>query len=232
MSGKISSIMEARFFAITVLLAFLGVIGLYFYAMSIGPSDVSIAEIGEDDVGLIVSTQGIVKDVKMNRALIITMIDVEDSASIMVYVPLDAFEPLQFKSDLLPGAELGVMGEVSEFNGDLEIVVRTHRDLTLISKPSEVHIQMDILAKNPDLFRDMNLSVEGIVASIGQTVYLDGDGAINLVLKSGNHELSCIAREIDIENKVTLGSSIVFRGTFQYREETLTWVLVDGNLEL
>jgi len=227
MIAKIASIIKPRFFAFVVLVSLVGVITLYFYAMSIEPQEVNISDIGWDDIGLTVSTRGFIKDARLSSALHITLLDIEGLDSILVYVPMSAYQPLSFKSQIVPGAELKVKGEVKEYNGQLEIFVQTHKSLTLVSKAKELILEIEDLAKSPELFKYLNVSVEGVVTHIESFYDSSGNIGTNLVLKKGKYNLNCIAYGTDMSTEIAVGLDLIFNGRFEYHENMLCWFLVD-----
>ncbi|MCK5548008.1 MAG: hypothetical protein KAI64_03275 [Thermoplasmata archaeon] len=227
MSGKIASIIKPRFFSIVIVLSLAGVIGLYFYAICLGPMELNISEIDLEDVGLTVSTRGLIKEVWMNDALFIDLLDVEGQSSIVVYVPLSAYEPLDFKSSLVAGAEVRVEGEVKDYDGRVEIVVKTSKGLTLLSEATGIILEIEDLAKTPELFEGMNVSTEGVVTYL-ETFGDGGRTGTNIVLAKDGYYLNCIAYGTDLSEEISLGSIMTFNGTFEYRENRLSWFLVKG----
>lgn len=225
MGGKIESVMKPRFFLITVVLATAGVLLLYVYAIQLGPADVPIGEIDGNMMGQVVTTGGIVNEVRSGQSLTITLLDIEAPSGILVYVPGEVLESLAFMPDIRPGAELRVKGEVGEYNGELEILVRSASDITLVSKPKEVDIALETLAQNPELFRDLNVSVEGVVVSV-ESFVSGGKPGTTILLKDGKYEISCIVYASDLTQTVVPGTEMAFEGKFEYHEEQLGWFLV------
>jgi DNA/RNA endonuclease YhcR with UshA esterase domain len=225
MGGKIESIMKGRFFLITVVLATAGVLMLYVYAIQFGPSEVPIGEIDGSMMGQVVTTSGIVSEVRSGQSLTIELLDVEAPSSILVYVPGELHQSLTLMPDIRPGAELRVKGEVGEYNGDLEILVRSASDIAIISSSEKVDVSLETLAKSPELFRDLNVSIEGIVVSI-EAFVSGGKPGTTILLKDGKYEIGCIAYGSDLTQTVTPSSEMTFEGTFEYREEKLGWFLV------
>jgi DNA/RNA endonuclease YhcR with UshA esterase domain len=225
MASKIGSIIKPRFFLLTVILATTGVLLLYLYAIQLEPTDISIGEINSEMIGQVVSTNGIVKEVRLGQSMIITLIDIEGQSSILIYMPGDVHELLTFKSDIRSGAKLWVKGEVGEYNGNPEILIRSERDVVLLSTSTEIDIEIETLAKNPEHFRDLNVSVEGIVVSVEMFIYNDDSGT-RLILRDGDYEMSCIVYGSDMTQKVVPGTKMTFEGTFEYYEGKLGWYLV------
>ncbi len=223
--GKIESIMKPRFFIITVVLATAGVLLLYVYAIQLGPAEVPIGEIDGSMMGQVVTTSGIVSEVRSGQSLTITLLDIEAPSSILVYVPGEALESLAFIPDIRPGAALRVKGEVGEYNGDLEILVRSASDITLVSKSEDIDIDIEKLAKNPEMFRDLNVSVEGMVMSV-EGFTQNGKPGTTVLLKDGKYEISCTVYGSDLTQTIVPGTEMTFEGIFEYHESKLGWFLV------
>jgi hypothetical protein len=176
-------------------------------------------------MGQVVTTSGIVNEVRSGQSLTITLLDIEAPSSILVYVPGEALESLTFMPAIRPGAELRVKGEVGEYNGDLEILVRSASDITLISRSDDIDIALETLAKNPELFRDLNVSIEGIVVSV-EGFTQGGKPGTTILLRDGKYEIHCIAYGLDLTQTVVPGTEMTFEGIFEYNENKLGWFLV------
>jgi len=95
-----------------------------------------------------------------------------------------------------------------------------------LSKPKDLRITIENLAKDPELFKGLNITVEGQIVSIETFYDYTGSVATSMVLKNGSYRLECVSYGVDLSNKVTLGSSITFRGNLEYYENSLAWMLV------
>ncbi len=226
MFSKIASIIKPRFFLIVVTLALLGVITLYFYAINLEPAELRISDISEDYVGQTIITRGIIKEVRTGESLSITLLDANEPGSILVYAPTSVYEELSFKSALVPSAELEVKGEVKEYNGELEIYIQTHTGISLLSESQVLNLKMQDLAMNPELYRNMNVSVEGLVIQVETFQDTAETEGTNLLLRSGSFNLKCIVFGKDSSKEAEIGSTIIFRGRFEYNSYDFGWYVV------
>jgi hypothetical protein len=226
MEFRIAAIIKPRPFAVVIALALVGVVGLYFYAMSLGPMEVNLGSINQEYLGRTVSTVGYLGDVRIGDALVITLIDPEEAYSITVYVPKGSCEDPTLIPRLVTGTKLRVEGEVGEYDGDLEISVRNCYGLELLSETGEFVIDIEYLAANPDSYRGLNVTVQGTVVSTSH--FNDSSGKIGtwIALERGDYRLDCISFGTDLDGAARIGSSLVFRGTFEYDEKSLGWHVV------
>ncbi len=150
-------------------------LALYAYSWTVSPREISIGEIGQDDIGAFVRTQGFVKSVfgLYSGGSRIELLDPSDYSTISVFVSKEVVSAVQFMQELVPGSKIWVAGEVQEFYGNVEVMVKDEAMIGLISTATENRMDLGTLARNPDVFQGMLVVVRGDVTDI--VVIIDWD---------------------------------------------------------
>ncbi len=227
--------------AIVTILSFVGVLGLYFYSSSVQPILIQIGDIGVGDVGNVVKTRGNIMDVYQTSAgdVMLEMADLDDGASITVYIPEQVFSEISDKSELIPGAEIEVVGEVQEYQGEMELVVDSADDIRIVESPDDAKLTIEMLAENPELFLDREVSVPGQIMDIksgrlwekGKLV----DATTFQLRYSGkylNYTMECVLFGTDVSNDFHQGQLVRFTGTFEYYEKESKYRIVSDEMTL
>jgi DNA/RNA endonuclease YhcR with UshA esterase domain len=120
--------------AIATVLSFIGVLGLYFYSCSVQPILVQIGDIEAGDIGSVVKTRGHIMEQYQTGGgdVMIELADLDDGASIIVYIPGNVFSEFDEKEALISGAEIEAVGEVQEYQGEMELMIDSTSDLVII----------------------------------------------------------------------------------------------------
>jgi len=140
-----------RLRVIAVLAAVAGIIGLYFYSMSIEPEHVSISEV-EEHVGEYVVVQGrVVESYNSGGGTSLTLSENTSNATVRVF--LDSHEKLEV------GDRVEVMGKVEEYHGGYSISVQGSGYLKVLQKWESRQLTLPVLAQNPWEYRGMNLNL-------------------------------------------------------------------------
>lgn len=143
-------------------------LGLYVYAWSINPRVLPISNIGYDDVGAMIRTEGHARSVESlgSGSLKIDLIDYGDFAAIPVFISGAAVASIPFVNEIIPGALIRVAGEVQEFRGMTEIAVSDGTKVELLSPASSNRLDLSTIALNPGTFSGMEVLVRGEVVDI------------------------------------------------------------------
>jgi DNA/RNA endonuclease YhcR with UshA esterase domain len=164
-----------KILALSLAAGMLSTLVLYAYAWTVNPMTVGIGEIGSDDVGSFVRTQGHVRKIAAvgGGGFQIELVDYSDFAAITVFLPGKVARSIQFMEKIVPGAKLRVAGEVQEFGGEVEIAVSDATIVQLLAGAEENRLGLDTLASNPETFDGMQVLVGGEIAEIASAVDWD-----------------------------------------------------------
>jgi DNA/RNA endonuclease YhcR with UshA esterase domain len=234
--------MERRvMLAIATVLSFAGVLGLYFYSSSVQPIQVHIGDIGIRDVGSVVSTSGHIMSLSQTSGgdVILALVDYRNGASLTVYIPQNVFSSFEESDALIPGAEMKATGEVQEYQDEMELVVGSADDLRIIQYSSENNLTIEILAENPDLFIDLEVTVHGQIQNIAAEKLWAQDRLVDATIfqlrysgKYSNYTMNCILFGEDITNDFHQGQLARFTGTFEYYEKEAKYRIVSDEMTL
>ncbi len=225
---------------IVTILSFVGVLGLYFYSCSVQPIQIQIGDVGFGDIGSVVKTRGHIMELYQTSAgdVMLEMADLNDGASITVYIPENVFSNLG-NSELIPGAEIEVVGEVQEYQGEMELVVDSEDDIRIVQSPDDAKLTIEMLAENPGLFLDREVSVSGQIRNIrSERMWEKGklvDGTTFQLRYSGkylNYTMDCVLLGTDVSNDFHQGQLVRFTGTFEYYEKESKYRIVSDEMTL
>lgn len=110
---------ETQLLRITLVVALLGIIILFFLAKNIEVSKVRIDEISDEFIGKRVAISGTVQEIRLAKNMTFITIAQKESVNNMLVV---AFEPLTF---IQQDDSVIVSGQVKEYYGKLEIVAES-----------------------------------------------------------------------------------------------------------
>ncbi len=227
--------------AIATILSFVGVLGLYFYSCSLQPIHTRIGDIGQDDVGNVVRTTGHLTDIysTSNGDIILELADYEEGGTIAVYIPSDVASDIGEPDQLLPGAEVEIIGLVQEYLDELELTVGSGGGVTILKGPDEVNITIEILVRNPQLFEGSEVTVSGQIANIkSSTVYSDGkvltasEFRLRYSSKDREYSIACLMIGHDISEDFRQGQPVIFTGTFEYHVQEARYRIVSEEMTL
>ncbi len=225
---------------IVTILSFVGVLGLYFYSCSVQPIQIQIGDVGFGDIGSVVKTRGHIMELYQTSAgdVMLEMADLDDGASITVYIPENVFSNLG-NSELIPGAEIEVVGEVQEYQGEMELVVDSEDDIRIVQSPDDAELTIEMLAENPELFLDRDVSVPGQILNIkSERIWEKGklvDATTFQLRYSGkylNYTMDCVLLGTDVSNDFYQGQLVRFTGTFEYYEKESKYRIVSDEITL
>jgi len=164
-----------RLVLLLIVLSIVGILLLYGYAVSLRGREMSIGEISADDIGMLVSTKGLIKSswTTGEGSFNMIILDQTDYATIRVFLPASAYERVEEKEELIPGASVRVEGEVQEYRGELEIYVASPEGVKLLNSAGSEEIPIETIARNPAAFDGMLLTVKGEFSSPSVVVDFD-----------------------------------------------------------
>jgi len=187
--------------AVTVL-ALVGVLGLFAYSATLEPLELDIAEIGEEHTGSVVCTSGTLTKARTvsGGAVSLTLCDLAAGASIGVFYTPDGGEPLS--GGIVPGAIVGVRGEVRLYQEKPEIYVTRAADIVLLSDANSTEYGLGTVMESIQLLDGMNLTTSGRMADI-EVIRSGGSlvgTAFSLVAESDNttYTLACFCPGRDL----------------------------------
>jgi hypothetical protein len=213
-----------KLLALSLAASMLSILALYAYAWTVNPRTVSIGEIGSDDVGSFVRTQGHVRKIASvgGGGFQIELVDYSDFAAMTVFIPGKIARAIEFMERIVPGAKLRVAGEVQEFGGEVEIAVSDASMVQLLAGAEENRLGLETLASNPETFDGMQVLVGGEVTEIASMVDWD-----DILIHSGGDSFWVD----DTERNGARGNVDVF-GLLLYNEERRRFeIKVAGSLD-
>jgi hypothetical protein len=156
---------ELRLALAAVALALVLIAALFVYSRAARPRLLALSEVGEDDVGLLVEVEGLVRSARAlsNSALRITLVD--RGASLAVFVP-DAPAGSVDPSLLAPGARLAVVGEVAGAAGGVEIDASGPSALRLVAPAGSESVAIGALLDAPEHYGGLAVRVEGTLGAV------------------------------------------------------------------
>jgi DNA/RNA endonuclease YhcR with UshA esterase domain len=222
-------------------LSFIGVLGLYFYSCSVQPILVQIGDVDVGDVGSVVRTRGHIMELYQTSAgdVMIKVANLDGGASITVYIPENVFSDFVERDALTSGAEIEAVGEIQEYQGEMELIVDSASDLVIIQYPNENNLTIEMLAGNPELFLDRDVTVPGqIQRMVGERLWVQGklvDATVFQLRYSGkymNYTMDCILFGKDVSNDFHQGQLVRFTGMFEYYEKEARYRIVSHEMTL
>ncbi len=231
-----------KFLAIAIIVSITGVLALYFYAASISPEEMAIADIGEDDIGSLVRLNGTIRNVKMMQdgSVSCELIDLDSNANIVVYIEPKAYEGLIYDEPgggPTPGDEFQFIGTIEVYQDVFELVVSSGSDIRMLEDASESMISIHQLLQTPTLFDGMEVRTSGAVED--PYIISDANGTKGMgfeleeVHENHTYRLACVVFDNDMIGAYETGSMVEVSGTFQYYAGTGNWqVMMDDENDI
>ncbi len=225
-----------RFLAIAITVSIIGVLGLYFYATSISPEEMAIADIGEDDIGSLVRLNGTIKSTKTleDGSASLELVDVNTNASIVIYIHQDRYEEyiMDNPGHVIPGAVFEFTGTIEEYQGAFELVVSSSDWMTRLADAGGTMTSAHQLLDSPDLYDGMTVRVGGTLESPYLISDANGTKGMGFELEeihdNRTYRLTCVVFDDDMIGDYETGSLVEVVGTFQYYAGTGSWqVMMD-----
>ncbi|MFQ5883558.1 MAG: hypothetical protein ACE5IO_00490 [Thermoplasmata archaeon] len=226
---------------VATIFSFVGVLGLYFYSCSIEAVTIQVGDIGMGDVGSIVRTSGYVLDHRLtsNGDLLLTLADYQDAKTIAIYIPKDVYDSIDDKKAIQPDAQIEVVGEVQEYQGELEISVSSADDIKILQYPKDSNLTIEVLAQNPELFGGEEVTVSGQIQNIEtfhmwfQDEYVKATSfQLHYPGEYSNYTMDCLLIGFDVSGEFHQGQLVRFTGTFEYYEREAKWRVVSDEMSL
>jgi DNA/RNA endonuclease YhcR with UshA esterase domain len=226
---------------IATVLSFIGVLGLYFYSCSVQPILIQIGDVDVGDVGSVVKTRGHIMELYQTSTgdVMIEMADLDDGASITVYVPESVFSEFGEKEAFVSGAEIEATGEVQEYQGEMELIVNSATDLVIVQYPNETDLTIEMLAENPEFFLNRDVTVPGQIQSILGVRMWRHDRLVDATVfqlrysgKYTNYTIDCILFGTDVSEDFHQGQLVRFTGTFEYYEKEAKYRITSDEMTL
>ena len=216
---------------VAVIVALVGTASLYVYSASQDAEEISISEIGQEDVGALVETSGTISQVdKLSGMYQIVLKDEGETASLDTYVDENVIKAVDQKEEVRPGAKLWVKGRVESYQDDINLKVSGVGDLQIKGRAYTSFTPIDSLLQNPKWYEGMNVKVRGEVESV--------EGWENITyfeicpLEEGNDTGYCsLANKVyqydHTENNTLIrGRPVVYKGEFKYDQVTGRWMVI------
>lgn len=196
---------------------------LYLYIRSVPVEKVAISDLDPSDAGKLVRVEGYVKDIHRYSAghVLLNLTDLKGYVD--AYLPSSVVGGVDAKA-YVPGAFVSVAGEVTVYNGGLEIMVKSPSDLQLLSPAGGREIPVKTIVSVPEVLEGMKLTTHGEILSIKESTG-------NLTIRATDPQNLSI--EILIIVDKTINETIIYRdvidvyGEFTYGYEFRTgWRIV------
>lgn len=220
-----------KLLALAITVSIIGVLALYFYASAITPKEMKIADVGDDDIGSLVTVNGTIRKAKLmdDGSASYEIIDLKTNASIVAYFNADAYGSwTSSEAWPVPGTMIQVTGTVEKYQEVYEIVVDSASDLLIVSYASENTQPIWLLLSSPEQFDGMMVQTNGTI----REPYLFDEGIGFELAESHDgrsYFLSCVCFDDEILEDYDIGDELAVMGTFQYYEATGSWqVVIDG----
>jgi DNA/RNA endonuclease YhcR with UshA esterase domain len=126
---------EERLTLICLLTSLLGLILIYFAAISLKPIETNVSQINPSLLGKTVKTTGVIVDRRSSKEGHIFLTISDNKSQIQVPLFSNFIKSLSEKLDLnqlKAGRKISVVGTVDEYMGDLQIIPRKPEDIKLI----------------------------------------------------------------------------------------------------
>ena len=220
---------KPKLLALLISISLTGLLSLYVYAINIEPRNMGITDIGEDDIGMVVSISGYVKDVDLSPiGMKINLTEPSDRTFINVFLSKDVYDGVDpiTSRELRPGARIQLRGELRLYNEKIEIEIFRPEDVELLEKCTENTVPIPVLLDGRETYEGMFVNVSGIVV---ERENLSSAGGVWLVLLNesdyGRYSLLCVVYGLD-EKFVCLGEKMCIAGTFEYYSRDGRWQVV------
>ena len=222
-----------KFLAIAIIVSITGVLALYFYASSISPEEMAIADIGDDDIGSLVTLNGTIRTVKVleDGSASYELVDPDTNASIVVYVRSEAYTSyINDEQGPLPGTVFQFTGTIEVYQELFELVVSSSSDMMKITGPEEIMIPAHQLLGSPELYDGMTVWTSGTMES--PYIISDANGTKGMgfdleeVYGNRTYRLACVVFDNDMIGAYETGSMVEVSGTFQYYAGTGNWQIM------
>ncbi len=221
---------KPKLLMLVILLTLSGILGLYGYAVSIETKTVPISEL-EANIDNLVAVEGYVKDVTVwNDEAQILLIDYASEDIVTVIIEKNAWINVQQQEKFITGAKVMARGLVEKGHLDEMLIrVMSSEGIKLLEPARNIELSLSIILERPDVFKGMNLTVEGQVWDIEK---IESISAYTFTLQNSSegqyYSVNCIVfdspRFIDIYNKpIYNGTNIIFKGVFEYYASNGIW---------
>jgi len=225
---------KSKLLAIVIIVALVGVLGLYAYAVSIESKSMSISDLDSGDLGSMVEVEAHIKDVKVwsSGDLDLVLTDYDSGETINVKIDARATDNLNNPEKLVPGAKVRISGLLEDYNGELQIHVMSSEGITLLKTAQSNVLSLAVILDRPEVFEGIFVVVRGHVWNIEE---IDSINAITFTLQNSSEgdyrSVNCIVfnatefRDRD-GNFIHSGDEIILEGYFEYYEKEGIWQII------
>ena len=148
-----------------VLLSLILLSGMYYYVGRIEPRHMYPGSISTGDEGVLVRVEGAVSNPKVtDHSAHFHLVDTDDGAMVKVFCDFGPREDV--RENLVPGALVEVVGEVTVYDGRPEVMVKDDNELWIRGGPDRNEIDLRIIVRYPDAFDNMTVSTMGEVSGV------------------------------------------------------------------
>ncbi|MBN2101857.1 MAG: OB-fold nucleic acid binding domain-containing protein [Candidatus Aenigmarchaeota archaeon] len=114
---------ESSLKKITLAGSIIGLVFLYFVSVNIGQDYVKICEIGEKDIGSIITTMGFIDEMNFNKGhIFITLKDETGTIRVVIWNETVNSVGNEFRNKIERGTLLKLRGEVKKYESQIEII--------------------------------------------------------------------------------------------------------------
>lgn len=213
-----------------------GTIGLYAYAISLGPRALPLAQISAKDEGTTVRTQGLVGTprVTSNGGLNFNLTDPAGGGLLKVYIPGEVFGLIPNRGQIVLGASVEVTGRVQEFRGSLEIRVEGKDDARVLEAAGEVHLSLEYFTSHPDAFAGMEVILTGHF-SFPRVISADRGDMTTFLLQdrtyNSTYRVHAVVYRWDWKaepRNIGIGDTVEFKGKVAYYQQEALWQITSN----
>jgi DNA/RNA endonuclease YhcR with UshA esterase domain len=150
--------------------------------VNLGPQERELGQITAGDVGQTAQVVGSIVQVQFFSKGVQYVLD-DGSGQITLLLWQNVLEEVAFRHDLAPGSLVRIIGEIDEYEGKLEIVPGSSKDIHLMSRGERLPIEERMV-------NTISAADEGrIFVVTGRVIRLENDGWLRLWIEDGTGEL-------------------------------------------
>ena len=168
---------EDKLLYIAVIIALIGTSSLYLYSATQGATTIDISEIGSEDTGALIRTEGVISKVESySDTYCITLKEKGNNSTIDVYASSKVISKMKNKSEIRTGAHLWIKGKVESYQNEINLRVTGPGEIIIKKKAYSSFTPIESILQNPEWYQGMNLKVRGRIESlemVGNSTYME-----------------------------------------------------------
>lgn len=220
-----------RLLILVITISLIGVCALFFYSSTIEPDPVSIEDIGDEEVGSVVITNGTINNARVlsDGSLLLSVCDISSQDSINVYIPANVHSSWE-GGNLTPGTVVEITGEVILYGEEFEISISSVDDVSILAPPDTVRYELWQVMESLELMDGFEIVTTGslrnlnVIRSSGELV----GTSFELVDEHDGQTigLDCIVFDRDLTQDFDNGDIVLVGGELGFYRNKGVWQLV------